>query len=98
MCQEDPGTLMHVVLHGYILTEIVIVELVINVYFIACVHEILQHVILLCYGFFIPCPRDGVHAMLNGLLTRAFFLPRACTLTNVYMCKGNFKISFNLMG
>lgn len=41
---------MHVALHDYILTDIVIVEPVINVYFIACVHEILQHVMLLCYG------------------------------------------------
>lgn len=38
---------MHVALHGYILTEIVILEPVINVYFIACVHEMLQYVMAL---------------------------------------------------
>jgi hypothetical protein len=45
MCEEDPGTFMHVTLHGYIPAEIVIVEPVINVYFIAYVHQILQHIL-----------------------------------------------------
>jgi hypothetical protein len=44
VCEENPGTFMHVAVHGYIPTEIVIVEPLINAYFVAYVHKILQHI------------------------------------------------------